>query len=66
MTFALYELALNQDVQGRLRQEIQQVIAKHNGQITYQAMKEMKYLHMVIDGNFLFKFLNGILNLKFF
>lgn len=50
MTFALYELSLNQDVQEKLRSEIKEVISRHNGQITYDAMMEMKYLQMVLDG----------------
>lgn len=54
MTFALYELALNQDIQDKLRSDIKAVIDKHDGKITYESMMEMKYLHMVIDGECLF------------
>ncbi|XP_049794554.1 cytochrome P450 6j1-like [Schistocerca nitens] len=44
LTFALYELAFHQDVQEKLRQEIQMVTAKHGGQLTYAAVMEMTFL----------------------
>lgn len=47
MTFSTYELALNQAIQDRLRSEIQEVLEKYNGEVTYEAIKEMKYLDMV-------------------
>lgn len=47
--FAAYELALNQDIQNRLRHEISEVLAKHNGAITYDGIMEMKYLDMVFN-----------------
>ena len=50
MTFALYELALNQHVQDKLREEIKTILEKNNNELTYEGMLEMKYLHMVIDG----------------
>ncbi|KAG5669757.1 hypothetical protein PVAND_000051 [Polypedilum vanderplanki] len=49
MTFALYELSLNINVQEKLRNEIKSVLEKHENKITYDAMMEMKYLQMVID-----------------
>lgn len=48
--FALYALSLNQNIQEKLRNEVISVLAKHNGEITYDGMQEMKYLQMVIDG----------------
>lgn len=50
MTFALYELALNQDVQDKLRDEIKAVLAEHEDKLTYEGMKQMNYLQMVLDG----------------
>lgn len=50
LTFALYELAYNENVQENLRKEVLEVIAKYDGIVTYEAVQEMKYLQMVIDG----------------
>lgn len=52
MTFCLYELAMNVDVQETLRAEILSILAKNDNVLTYENMLEMKYLQMVIDGNF--------------
>ncbi|XP_063929823.1 probable cytochrome P450 6a23 [Zophobas morio] len=49
MNFALYELARHQDIQDKLRDEINAVLAKNNGEITYGAIQEMKYMDQVID-----------------
>lgn len=53
MTFALYELALNPDVQQKLRDDIKSVLSRHDNKLNYDAMLEMKYLQMVIDGKYL-------------
>ncbi|GBP96554.1 Cytochrome P450 6a9 [Eumeta japonica] len=50
MGFALYELAQNEEVQARARQEILQTLEKHNQQLTYECMKEMVYLEQVMAG----------------
>ncbi|XP_057321329.1 cytochrome P450 6k1-like [Microplitis mediator] len=47
MSHTLYELAINQHCQDRLRQEITEQLEKTNGQITYDSIKEMKYLNQV-------------------
>lgn len=49
-TFVLYHLARNQEIQEKLREEIQKVVKKDGGKITYEGVKEIKYLQMVIDG----------------
>ncbi|KAJ8718391.1 hypothetical protein PYW08_002628 [Mythimna loreyi] len=48
-TYAMYNLAKNPDVQEKLIQEIDDVLRKHDGKLTYEALKEMKYLQMVFD-----------------
>nr|CAD7403843.1 unnamed protein product [Timema cristinae] len=48
-TFALYELALNLDIQNKLRHEIITVLVKHDRKVTYDAMMEMNYLDMVVS-----------------
>lgn len=50
MTYALYELALNTAVQDRVRNEINDVINRHDGKITYDSLMEMTYLDQVIYG----------------
>nr|XP_014290842.1 cytochrome P450 6a2-like isoform X1 [Halyomorpha halys] len=47
-SFCLYELALNQDIQTKVKKEIDEIIEKHGG-LTYQAVYEMEYLDMVIS-----------------
>ncbi|PNF23159.1 Cytochrome P450 6j1 [Cryptotermes secundus] len=49
MSFCLYELAKNKDIQVRLRSEMDAVLSQHCGNITYEAVKEMKYLDTVIS-----------------
>lgn len=53
MTYAMWELAKNMNIQNRLRNDIKQVIAKHAGHFTYEAMMELEYLNQVIYGNLL-------------
>ncbi|XP_018791803.1 PREDICTED: probable cytochrome P450 6a20 [Bactrocera latifrons] len=48
LTFALYELALNQKTQTKLRKEIAETLEKHGGKLTPESLSEMSYLDMVI------------------
>lgn len=50
MAFALFELSRHQDIQDKLRNEIKTVLAKHKGELTYEAVKEMTYMSQVVDG----------------
>ncbi|XP_011865323.1 PREDICTED: cytochrome P450 9e2-like [Vollenhovia emeryi] len=49
MCFAAHELAVHQDVQDRLREEVQQYLAKGNGEISYELLSKMSYMDMVIS-----------------
>ncbi|XP_049818313.1 cytochrome P450 9e2-like isoform X6 [Aethina tumida] len=48
MSFAAYELAINPDIQDRLRNEIQDVLDDNNGKVTYEGLLKMKYMDMVV------------------
>jgi hypothetical protein len=50
MTFCLYELSFHQDIKERVREEIDVVLKKHDGKITYEAIQEMEYLDKVVAG----------------
>lgn len=53
MTFACYEFALNQELQDKAREEVRQVLERHNGVLNYEAALEMTFLDQVIQGEFL-------------
>jgi len=47
---ALYELALNQNIQNSLRKEINEVYVKYDGDFIYDNIKKMSYLDKVFKG----------------
>jgi cytochrome P450 family 6 len=50
MTFCLHELARNPDIQERVRNEIDTVLDRHGGNVTYESVFEMEYLEKFVDG----------------
>uniref|UniRef100_A0A182KDV4 Cytochrome P450 n=1 Tax=Anopheles christyi TaxID=43041 RepID=A0A182KDV4_9DIPT len=48
MSFCLYELALNQELQDKARQNVTEVLKKYDT-ISYEAVHEMKYIEMCIN-----------------
>ena len=44
MTNALYKLALNQEIQDNLRQEIREYLVKYNRELKYECIEDMDYL----------------------
>lgn len=50
ISYCLYELALNLDIQATLRQQIKQTLDENDGKLSYDTLKGMKYLDMVING----------------
>ena len=49
MSFTLYELARNPEVQQKLREEIRQALAKHGGKISQALIDSLEYLSMIIS-----------------
>lgn len=49
MSYSLMELANNQELQDKARDEIEEMIQKYGG-MNYEAVHEMKYLQQIIDG----------------
>jgi len=50
LTFTFFELAQNPEVQMRAQDEIDSVLIKHNGKLTYEILQEMTYLDMIVSG----------------
>nr|CAD7450083.1 unnamed protein product [Timema bartmani] len=44
----LHELAVNPDIQERLRKEVDKVLIRHGGKITYEALQDLKYMDSVV------------------
>lgn len=44
MSFCLYEIAKNDDIQRTIQEEIDTVLALHDGQFTYESIGKLKYL----------------------
>lgn len=51
LTFCLYELAKNRDVQEKARKIIREAYEKNNGKFTYEMMIDMPYIDQVLEGN---------------
>ncbi|CAH0551616.1 unnamed protein product [Brassicogethes aeneus] len=49
MNFTLYELSRNPEIQNKVREEIKAVLKKHNNNITYESLHELKYLGQVLE-----------------
>ncbi|XP_046596128.1 probable cytochrome P450 6a13 [Neodiprion lecontei] len=47
--YALHELAVNQDMQDRLRKELHEMKAANKGEITWDGLQGMKYLDMIFQ-----------------
>lgn len=50
LSLCLFELARNQDIQNRVKNEIDKVLEMHSGNLTYDCVNDMKYLECCIDG----------------
>lgn len=50
ISYCLYELALNPEIQDELRRKIRQTQDENDGKLSYDTLKDMKYLDLVING----------------
>lgn len=48
--YLFFELAQNQDIQNKVREEINSLLDTYDGQVTYDLLKHMTYSEMVIAG----------------
>lgn len=49
MSLVGYQLAVHPEIQEKLREEVVSVLNKHNGEITYDGLKEMTYMDQVLN-----------------
>ncbi|CAL1291396.1 unnamed protein product [Larinioides sclopetarius] len=49
LSFSTYLLALNQDIQDKLREEVDEALEENNGELSYESIQRMKYLDNVIS-----------------
>ncbi|KAK4885360.1 hypothetical protein RN001_001631 [Aquatica leii] len=49
LTFCLYELGLNLNIQKKVREEITTTLSKYQNNFTYEAVSNMKYMNQVIE-----------------
>lgn len=48
--YCLYEIAKQPDIQRKVNDEIDHVMAQYNGQLTYDSINKLKYLDCCLDG----------------
>lgn len=49
LSYALYELSINQELQDKTRDEIEKVMQRHNNELTYECIMNMEYCGQVIN-----------------
>lgn len=50
LTFCLYELSVHQEIQEKVRKHVKDVLKKHKGELTYEALEDLTYLETVLQG----------------
>jgi cytochrome P450 family 6 len=48
----MFELAQNRAIQDKARDNVREVLSRHGGKLTYEAIMEMEYLDMCVNGEF--------------
>lgn len=49
MCFLVHEIGANLDIQNKLRAEVEDVLKKTNGKLTYEVINSVKYLDAVVN-----------------
>lgn len=52
ISHALYEMALDESIQDKVREEIREVMSRNHGKLSYESIEDMKYLHKVFSGTY--------------
>jgi len=50
LSFTTLLLSVHQDIQQQVKDEIDEVLAEHGGQVTYEAVQRMRHLDNVVSG----------------
>jgi cytochrome P450 family 6 len=50
LSFSTLLLAMHQDIQEQVREEVDKVLAEHGGQITYETVQSIKQLDNILSG----------------
>jgi cytochrome P450 family 6 len=56
MTYALHLLSFHQEIQERARKSIQETLKRYDGEWSYEAVMEMKYVGQIIEGTIYLSF----------
>lgn len=54
MTYALYELSINESIQKKAREEIKSCLHKH-GDFNYDCVSDMTYMYQILQGELIFE-----------
>ena len=65
LCFILYELAEQQNVQRKLQEEVDHVLKKHGGHITYESLQEMPFMDQVFNGTHLLYLISVLESCRF-
>ncbi|KAG4072089.1 hypothetical protein HA402_015588 [Bradysia odoriphaga] len=49
LTFCMYELSINEDIQRKARESVIKVLEKHGNEYTYEAVNDMEYVEQCIN-----------------
>lgn len=55
MSYCMFELAKKPEIQREVHTEIDTILSKYNGELTYESIAEMKFMDRCIDGEFVVK-----------